>query len=109
MRVKAFILLVCFSVYFTETIAAANYNNTKAEKSSCCKMKAKQCAPLNCPQKPKDCSDKCFNCPLFYSSILPGIISISVTSFLIEKKFNLLPVEKLYSYHIDIWKPPNSL
>ena len=109
MKLKAIILLLCFSVYFIDNFAAASSKNMKTEKSMCCKMKAKMPAHQSCPQKHKDCGNSCFNCPLFYSTTLPSVISISISSFQIEKRYTILPQQKTRTYHTEIWKPPNSI
>ena len=110
MRIKAFILLLCFFVYFVDSFAAAKCSAIKPTKTMCCKqMKAKHSSPQKCPGKSKDDTSGCFNCPLCYITALPSDISFSVQSFLIEKIFGLLQQSKLHSYHSSVWKPPNKI
>ena len=70
------------------------------------KMMAQHKVPVKCPNKPKDCTKDCFNCPFGYLSTLANPISINVVSSLFENNYSLMNVDALYEFHSEHWKPP---
>jgi hypothetical protein len=107
-QIKAFILLICFSFYFTSGFAAVSCGETKSAVKGC-QVKAKTKCPVKCPKPSKNESECCYSCPLLYIATLPSAFTITAHSFLVKKKFNRVQQGEPVSYSASIWKPPNEL
>ena len=107
-RFKILILLLCFLVYFFDTLAVQNMLAVQQTESKCCaENDATQTSPAECPKEAKDCATECINCPLCYVSTLPLPVTISVYFFSLPKQYAHYNADEVSDYHSDAWKPPN--
>jgi len=121
MKFSAFILLLGFATYYSETVSltanncAASVTSTPcSNKSACCSNKeAGMCTKDHQNQSSKNTgggcnkSSYCFDCPLCYSIILENRYETKrIVSFFKIKystpEYNLIP-----GYISKQWKPPN--
>jgi hypothetical protein len=110
LKFKAFILFICFVVYFFDTLSAASHFKMKETKSSCCKkMMAKHKMPSKCPSKSKDCTSDCFNCPLTYVVTLTPAVSLTVSSVPFQNNFFFYSTSFESQYCSKAWKPPRTI
>ena len=109
LQLKAFILTLCFLIYFFDTIAAVNAMQPVNKSSSCCaKMKGVHATPISCPKKTtKNCVNDCINCPLFYTTTLSPFLFISIETFSVKKRYPSFSHYQVSDYFSKAWKPPN--
>jgi hypothetical protein len=116
MKFAAFILLLAFSTYFTETIdMPVNKCTGSAEKISCKNMSGSTCPMCHkeaLPRKPaKGCtnSSACVDCPLCYNLLPVKYNNITTVVTSIKQQYAEHTVDLIPGYISASWKPPNAV
>ncbi len=121
MRKRAFILILPFTVFLTETVSfvpALQDACTKAtsKESSCCMITdepaKKECSSENTGEKESpanDCTENpdCSTCPVCYTFIFQPRYEWPEQDFVFKKSYALLKASYSSSYTCNVWKPPN--
>jgi hypothetical protein len=114
MKASAFILLICFTAYLTETIRIPiSFSANCSKTTGCSKMIKEPCTKKNNSDKkdqknnPGNCNTICANCPLNSVTLLPHKSVFNQSSFH-KKEFPEFTGFTLQGYIPDAWKPPNN-
>lgn len=119
MKSLAFILLVPFTVFLTETATFPLETNNACKKNSCmqkiqeskCSSK-KECSSKkkNDKKSPEKCNSTsdCTICPVCFIFTFQPQYELSLKYSLFRKNYQLTNTGIISSYIPPVWKPPNS-
>jgi hypothetical protein len=60
-----------------------------------------------CSDKQSGCSEQCFNCPLFFVTMMPPNVSINPLPAGITKQYKPYDKQLISCYYSSAWKPPD--
>jgi len=118
MKTLAFILLVPFTVFLTETATFPLEENIACTKKSCMqKIQQQECpSKKECPSKrkkeeksPEKCKNTsaCTICPVCFIFTFQPLYELSLKYSLFQKNYQQINTGYLSSYISPVWKPPN--
>lgn len=116
MKTAAFILLLAFGTYFTETVDVPVYKCfAGATTAGCQKMKGSTCSMCHKPEQPKKNTKGCTNpsvcvdCPLCYNLLPVNYNSLTTITADFKMQYIVKAVDLMPGYIAARWKPPNAV